>query len=219
MLAVLSLAILAGCGGNSPKEVAEKWHKALLDGDSKTANELSTESSHEENDKAISIITSNNEDKDVKKMAEVKFEEGNIDGRNATVYAVHPEEKEKLKIKLVKKDGKWLVDIKRSAYRPKTVDSPKEVVEKWHKALVDGDVTKANEYCTPNTQAMNCLLVAAMKENKDDKMAKEFSMLKFEEGKIDGDKATVYAVHPEKKEKQEINLVKKDGKWLVDAKK
>ena len=97
-------------------------------------------------------------------------------------------------------------------------NSPKDVAEKWHKALVDGDVNKANEYSTPTTQAINGFVAAAMKENKDDKKLKEFSEVKFEEGKIDGDNATVYAVDSKGK-KEEIKLVKKDEKWLIDAKK
>ena len=117
LLAAFSLAILAGCGGNSPKAVAEKWHKALLDGDAKTANEYSTEKTAAMNALVAGMLTSKEakEDKDIKKISEIKFEDGKIDGDNAVVYATHPEAKdEKQEIKLVKKDGKWLVDMQKN---------------------------------------------------------------------------------------------------------
>ena len=42
MLAILSLFIMVGCGGDSPKKVAEKWQKALIAGDVNAANAVST---------------------------------------------------------------------------------------------------------------------------------------------------------------------------------
>ncbi|MBR4885437.1 MAG: DUF4878 domain-containing protein [Lentisphaeria bacterium] len=98
-------------------------------------------------------------------------------------------------------------------------DSPTEVTEKWHKALLDGDVNKANEYSTSNVHFLNAMIVGMLKENEDKEKAKEMRRnmenTKFIKEEIDGDNAKVW----QEGQKEPVTLKKVDGDWKVDVKK
>ena len=98
-------------------------------------------------------------------------------------------------------------------------DSPTEVTEKWHKALLDGDVNKANEYSTSNVHFLNAMIVGMLKENEDKEKAEEMRRnmenTKFIKEEIDGDNAKVW----QEGEKSPVTLKKIDGDWKVDVKK
>ena len=42
-IAIMSISVLASCGGGTPEEVAIQFNEALLDGDVEAAQDLSTE--------------------------------------------------------------------------------------------------------------------------------------------------------------------------------
>lgn len=98
-------------------------------------------------------------------------------------------------------------------------DSPTEVTEKWHKALLDGDVNKANEYSTSNVHFLNAMIVGMLKENEDKEKAEEMrrnmEKTKFVKEEIDGDNAKVW----QEGENSPVTLKKVDGDWKVDVKK
>ena len=103
-----SFLLILGCGGNSPKSVAQKWQKAILAEDLKTANELSTEKTKALNALLISF-TSNKSNEDAQKFGKATFDVETINGDKAVVTDSKSEDN--YKIELIKKDGKWLVDI------------------------------------------------------------------------------------------------------------
>ena len=100
-------------------------------------------------------------------------------------------------------------------------DSPRDVTVKWAKAIVDGDVKKANEYTTEKTRPINGLMVGVLSaDDENGKKAKaEFEAnidkLKKAKEEINGDEAKVTV----EGESKPITLKKVDGKWKVDAQK
>lgn len=110
MLAILSLFIMTGCGGGSPKKVAEKWLNAMMNGDVKAANAVSTAKTHEFNARAIERSKEDSESLEKIKKSKITYEE-KIDGDKAIVTVTSDAEKEEMTITLVKQDGKWLVDV------------------------------------------------------------------------------------------------------------
>lgn len=109
LFAVISLFFAAGCGGNSPKSVALKWHKAIIAGDLKAANAVSTDKTTAANAMIIGCLQ-DKENEEVKKFLALKYDTESINGDKAVVSpSAGAEDNEK--IKLVKQNGKWLVDV------------------------------------------------------------------------------------------------------------
>ena len=104
-----SFLILLGCGSNSPKTVAQKWHKAIIAGDLKAANALSTENAQGTNAILIGMM-SDKLNKMVQEFSKATFDVENINGDKAVVTDANSNDKSN-KIELIKKDGKWLVDV------------------------------------------------------------------------------------------------------------
>ena len=91
-------------------------------------------------------------------------------------------------------------------------DDPKAVAQKWQKAIASGDIKGANELSTKNTRELNVFIMYML----SDKDKKEVAEIKFDIVKIDGNKAVVTSSN---KDDDKIELVKQDGKWLVDINK
>ena len=98
-------------------------------------------------------------------------------------------------------------------------DSPKTVTEKWHDAIVSGDLETANKYSTDSMQSVNKVNVGLFA--KDDHswgnklipgQAENFRNMKFGKEEISGDIATVYF----NDDKGQIQLRKVDGDWKVN---
>lgn len=111
LVSLSALFIFAGCGAKSPKDVAVKWFQAVLDGDVKTANELSTEKTQAMNALMAAAMQAGDKDSDDAKEAqqmldELKKAEVKIDGDTATLVM---DGKDGLTLKKV--DGDWKVDF------------------------------------------------------------------------------------------------------------
>ncbi len=107
LLFTISLAFLTGCGNDSPELTAQKWQKAIVSGDLKGANEISTEKTHELNDIYITKM-SDKKDEITKAFAEAKFDIVKYESNFAVVSSSNVEGEE---IELVKLNGKWLVSL------------------------------------------------------------------------------------------------------------
>lgn len=98
-------------------------------------------------------------------------------------------------------------------------DSPTIVVEKWAKAMLDGDIEEACEYCTgapdKEIKAFMSLMVLAIEEDEDtrEKFMEDMKEIDDCEESIDGDRAEVA---PEG-EDNPIILKKVDGEWKIDV--
>ena len=113
LLSLSALFLFAGCGSSSsaPRDVAVKWYAALIEGDLKTANELSTEQSRAINGLAASSMSSfekgsedeKNAQENLKQLKNAKVE---IDGDTARLIV-----EGKSDITLKKVDGEWKVDF------------------------------------------------------------------------------------------------------------
>lgn len=101
----------------------------------------------------------------------------------------------------------------------KTAMTPEEVTEKFMNHLIAGEFSKAKEYGTESTQQMMQMFEALESlggENfGDDELTPEG--VKNIECGIDGD--TAICRFEENGEQSEVNLLKVDGKWLVDMQK
>lgn len=114
MLMLVSLSaifIFAGCG-DSPRDAAVNWYGAILDGDSKKANEYSTENTQTANAfLAASIAAQKDKEKleeakaTIKKLKNAKEE---INGDTAALFV----DGEKV-MDLKKVDGAWKVDLQK----------------------------------------------------------------------------------------------------------
>lgn len=90
-------------------------------------------------------------------------------------------------------------------------DSPKSVAQKWQKAIIDSDLKAANALSTEKSQSCNALIIA-MVSNKDHEFYTKFREKVFNKEEITGDKAVVTTDGSGK-----LDLVKQNGKWLVDV--
>ena len=113
LLSLSALFIFAGCGSSSsaPRDVAVKWYTALIEGDLKTANELSTEETRAINGLAASAMSSLKKGSDDEKNAQenlkqLKNAKVEIDGDTARLIV-----EGKSDITLKKVDGEWKVDF------------------------------------------------------------------------------------------------------------
>lgn len=110
LVASLGFLFAAGCGGNAPEDVAKDYLDALVAGDVKKANSLSTERTAAANGLLISMIEQQKKQnpdavKEIGKVKEVK-----IDGDKAKVYF----EGDGNALDLVKVDGEWKADVRKS---------------------------------------------------------------------------------------------------------
>ena len=109
LFAFISLFMLVSCGGDSPKAVVKKWQDALVKGDLKTANELTTEKSRELNGLIAGMISG---DKDkLEEFKNTKYDKEDITGDKAVVSSGDDDDS---KVELIKQDGKWLVDVNKN---------------------------------------------------------------------------------------------------------
>jgi hypothetical protein len=93
---------------------------------------------------------------------------------------------------------------------------PKAVAKSYLEAQQKADYTTAKKYCTEETK--NFLdMISTLGSTVPDSIKKAAANAKFtyQDAKIDGDKATVGYSVSDKPGDQTLNLVKKDGKWLV----
>lgn len=97
--------------------------------------------------------------------------------------------------------------------------SPKDVAVNFNKALNNLDFESAKKLGTPETGKMLDMLASfsSMMPDSLKEQAKKYKVEAKDEV-IDGDKATVTISNGEKGE-EKINLVKTDGKWLVNMSK
>ncbi len=98
-------------------------------------------------------------------------------------------------------------------------DSPSDVATAFLTAMAKNDYTKAGEYGTENTKKMMSMIAGFSAMAPQEPKFEKFEVLKEE---IKGDTATV-TFKTFKGETEEdappFDLVKVDGKWLVDMKK
>lgn len=111
LVASLGLLLASGCGGNpsSPEDVAASYADALLNGDLKKANKLSTARTESANAFLITMISQQKEQNPDEVKAVGKVKETVVDGDKATVYF----EDGTSSVTLVKVDGDWKVDMKK----------------------------------------------------------------------------------------------------------
>ncbi len=93
---------------------------------------------------------------------------------------------------------------------------PKEVGKQFLLHLQNEEWDKAKELGTEGTKASIQMIVGFMEMSKQ-KDEKKKSKLEFGECEINGDEAVLHYTADGKEET--LNLVKKDGEWLVDWKK
>jgi hypothetical protein len=97
---------------------------------------------------------------------------------------------------------------------------PKSVAQNFLNALTKMDYEGAKKYGTPETGSMLDML-ASFSSMTTDSMKNTAKNVKVEilSVKENGDKCDVTYKNSEKTEEQVLNLVKKDGKWLVNMSK
>jgi hypothetical protein len=101
----------------------------------------------------------------------------------------------------------------------KSTDSPEAVTEKFMNHLIAGEFTQAKEYGTESTQQM-MQMFEALESLGGETFAEDDvtpEQIKNIECDVDGDFAVCR--FEEDGETSELNLLKIDGKWLVDMKK
>lgn len=97
-------------------------------------------------------------------------------------------------------------------------NDPKEVALNYLNALKSLDYEGAKKFSTPETGKMLDML-SSFSSMMPDSMKEQAKKIKIEikEAKEEGDKCTVKFVSSDKPEAEEVlNMVKKDGKWLVN---
>ena len=114
--------LMVGCS-DSPKTVAKKWGKAIIEGDLKEANKYTTEETSALNPLYISWLSDikqkAEEENDyteylkVKEELEFKDDRVEIDCNVAKIYTKNEGKSYKLKMKLKKVNGDWKVENER----------------------------------------------------------------------------------------------------------
>jgi PDZ domain-containing secreted protein len=97
-------------------------------------------------------------------------------------------------------------------------NDPKAVALNYLNALKSLDYEGAKKFSTPETGKMLDML-SSFSSMMPDSMKEQTKKIKIEikEAKEEGDKCTVKFVSSDKPESEEVlNMVKKDGKWLVN---
>lgn len=97
--------------------------------------------------------------------------------------------------------------------------SPKDTALSWARAIIGGDLAKANKYSTPESKEINEMLIEKGRKYDDERRKKELDRYakRVEASKevIDGDTATL--VVRDETIDDGLPLKKIDGKWKVDA--
>ena len=113
--AVLALILFTGCGGDAPEEVMKQWHEALIAGDLEKANALSTTETQTLNKFAIALLKNerdNNGGPQIRDIRSATVEKVTINDDRAVLH-YHTDKHSGKTMKLVKQNGKWLVDEKK----------------------------------------------------------------------------------------------------------
>ena len=110
-IAILSISVLASCGGGSPEDVAQKFGKAMLEGDVETAQDISTENAAKLMPLIIGMMSNkfgemSDEEKE-EALAELATMECDVEDEKAKCG---PKGKSK-SLELKKVDGDWKVDF------------------------------------------------------------------------------------------------------------
>lgn len=101
----------------------------------------------------------------------------------------------------------------------KTTDGPEAVTEKFMNHLMTGEYAKASEYGTESTKQM-MQMFEALESLGGERMADaDVKPEKIKNVNCDVDGDTAICRFEEEGEMAELNLVRVDGKWLVDMKK
>lgn len=110
-IAILSVSLLASCGGGSPEDVAKKFGKAMLDGDVEAAQDISTENASKLMPLIIGMMSSKmgemSDEERKEALAELDTMECKVEGDKAKCG---PKGKSKT-LELKKVDGDWKVDF------------------------------------------------------------------------------------------------------------
>lgn len=124
-IAFMATIVLAGCTSNSPKPVAEKflnsfWHMEYKD--AKTVSDSATIQMIEMLE-TMSTTMADSDRQDAKKISVTVKDEKLINDTSAVVTYITSEIKEEKTLRLVKKNGKWLVNLTKN---DNTLDEPQQ---------------------------------------------------------------------------------------------
>lgn len=92
-------------------------------------------------------------------------------------------------------------------------NDPKSTLRNFMSALVTKDVSRAKKYVTPESEATLQLVIAGIKDVKDEKFIRD--SLDLGEPKIEGDRATIVVMQKGSTDKVNYVLKKVNGQWKV----
>ena len=112
-IAFMAAIVLAGCGSNSPKPVAEKFLNSFWRMEYKEAKTVADSPTVQmiEMLETMSATLADSDRQNAKKISVTIKDEKMINDSNAVVTYITSEMKEEKPLRLVKKDGKWLVNF------------------------------------------------------------------------------------------------------------
>ena len=124
-IAFMAAIVLAGCTSNSPKPVAEKFLNSFWHMDYKDAKTVSDSATIQmiEMLETMSTTMPDSDRLDAKKISVTVKDEKLINDTSAVVTYVTSEIKEEKTLRLVKKNGKWLVNLTKN---DNTLDEPQQ---------------------------------------------------------------------------------------------
>ncbi len=98
-------------------------------------------------------------------------------------------------------------------------NSPKEVAEKFMKALRAGDIKEAQKYCDEPTAKMLTPLQELFKLVPEEERKEKVKVITVTRVEINGDTAKAFCKEEGSETEQPLDLKKIDGKWVVSVKK
>jgi hypothetical protein len=124
-IAFMAAIVLAGCTSNSPKPVAEKFLNSFWHMDYKDAKTVSDSATIQmiEMLETMSTTMADSDRQDAKKISVTVKDEKLINDTSAVVTYITSEIKEEKTLRLVKKNGKWLVNLTKN---DNTLDEPQQ---------------------------------------------------------------------------------------------
>jgi hypothetical protein len=124
-IAFIAAIVLAGCTSNSPKPVAEKFLNSFCHMDYKDAKTVSDSATIQmiEMLETMSTTMADSDRQDAKKISVTVKDEKLINDTSAVVTYITSEIKEEKTLRLVKKNGKWLVNLTKN---DNTLDEPQQ---------------------------------------------------------------------------------------------
>ena len=124
-IAFIAAIVLAGCTSNSPKPVAEKFLNSFWHMDYKDAKTVSDSATIQmiEMLETMSTTMADSDRQDAKKISVTVKDEKLINDTSAVVTYITSEIKEEKTLRLVKKNGKWLVNLTKN---DNTLDEPQQ---------------------------------------------------------------------------------------------